>query len=277
MSEQRLTGKTILLTGAGSGLGRAMALGLLEEGARVVCTDANEAGLTETRSLAPAADDALFVAADITAPAERDRLLDAASARFGPVDVLINCAGIAGQVLRPDFFENPILFWEIEEKAMRRFFDVNSIAPQMLALSVVRGMMERGWGRIVNVTTSLDTMLKRGFSGYGGSKAALEAHTAIMALDLQGTGVTANVLVPGGPADTPMIPKTTNVDRSKMIRPEQMVPPAVWLSSPESDGVTGRRFVAALWDASLPVPQAAEQAGAPVAWTGVGIQARYPD
>jgi hypothetical protein len=77
---------------------------------------------------------------------------------------------------------------------------------------------------------------------------------------------TVNVLVPGGPADTRMIPVEDVADRGSLVEPDRMVPPLLWLVSDDAGGVTGRRFVAKLWDANLPPEQAAQQAGAPVAW-----------
>src|SRR3546814_20117453 len=87
--------------------------------------------------------------------------------------------------------------------------------------SLVPEMMRRKWGRIINVTTSLDNMLRPGMVGYGGSKAALEAPTAIMAGDLSGTGVTAHVLVPGGPATTAADPLEGGLDRAHNLQPEE--------------------------------------------------------
>jgi hypothetical protein len=136
-----------------------------------------------------------------------------------------------------------------------------------LANAVVPEMMRQGWGRIVNVTTSLGTMLNAGSPTYGPSKAALEALSAIMAKDLDGTGVTVNVLVPGGVTDTPMISDEAGFDRAKMIQPHVMVPPLLWLVSEAAGEVTGRRFLGVHSDAKLPPEQAAEKAGAPVAWT----------
>ena len=97
--------------------------------------------------------------------------------------------------------------------------------PLALTNAVVPEMMRRGWGRIVNVTTSLGTMLNAGSPTYGPSKAALEAMSAIMAKDLDGTGVTVNVLVPGGVTNTPMISDIAGFDRAQLIRPEVMAPP----------------------------------------------------
>jgi 3-oxoacyl-[acyl-carrier protein] reductase len=113
------------------------------------------------------------------------------------------------------------------------------------------------------------------FAVYGGSKAALEAHTASMAQDLAGTGVTANVLVPGGGAATRMV-EGLGLPMSSFIDPEVMAAPIVWLASEASNGVTGRRFIARSWDPALPPDEAAAVAGAPVAWSGYGTQGVQP-
>ena len=272
-----LDGKSVLVTGAAAGLGRAMALALLEAGAGVTLTDVSEAALSSvSKEIERFGARAAIVPADLTRPVEIDRLLRTAIERLGPVNVLINNAGIGAGIIRRDHVTNLVRFWEHSEEHTRRFFEVNSIAPYLLAVRVVKGMMERKWGRIINVTTSLDTMLRPGFAGYGGSKAGLEAHTAIMAGDLLGTGVTANVLVPGGPANTALVPLEAGFDRSKLIQPEAMAAPVVWLASDESKEVTGRRFLAVKWDPSLPNEVASEKAIAPIAWSGLGSQTVYP-
>ena len=112
---------------------------------------------------------------------------------------------------------------------------------------------------------------------YGGSKAANEAILTALAQELDGSGVTANVLVPGGAADTRLVPRTMAPDRSQLIRPEAMVAPLVWLCSNGSDGVNGQRFIAMRWDVSLPPAEAAKKAGAPAAWQQLGRQAIMPE
>jgi NAD(P)-dependent dehydrogenase (short-subunit alcohol dehydrogenase family) len=136
-------------------------------------------------------------------------------------------------------------------------------------------MMRHGWGRIVNVTTSLGTMLNAGSPTYGPSKAALEALSAIMAKDLDG-GVTVNVLVPGGVTNTPMISDEAGFDRGRLIQPEVMVPPLLWLVSDAAGKVTGRRFLGVHWDPTLSPEEAAEKAGAPVAWTSMATMPITP-
>jgi NAD(P)-dependent dehydrogenase (short-subunit alcohol dehydrogenase family) len=146
-----------------------------------------------------------------------------------------------------------------------------------LTNAVVPEMMGQRWGRIVNVTTSLGTMLSAGSPTYGPSKAALEALSAIMAKDLDGTGVTVNVLVPGGITNTPMISDEAGFERAAMIQPEVMAPPLVWLVSEAAGDVTGRRFLGIHWDPALPPEQAAEKAGAPVAWTSIATMPIRPN
>jgi NAD(P)-dependent dehydrogenase (short-subunit alcohol dehydrogenase family) len=132
-------------------------------------------------------------------------------------------------------------------------------------------------GRIVTVTTSLGTMLREGYMLYGASKAAAEAATAVMSEDLKGTGVTANVLVPGGMTDTRIVPDEAVADRAKMLRPEIMVAPLLWLVSEAASDVTGRRFLAAHWDKALEPRRAAEKCGAPIAWKSIATMPIEPD
>ena len=111
--------------------------------------------------------------------------------------------------------------------------------------------------------TSFYTMMMDGFSPYGPSKAALESATVIWSKDLAGTGVTVNALLPGRPANTHMIPQSEIPDRSTLIQPEVMIAPIVWLMSPRSNGVTGRRIIAKEWDAER---LHADKVGSPAGW-----------
>src|SRR5215471_5767149 len=97
-----------------------------------------------------------------------------------------------------------------------------------------------------------------------------------MAKDLDGSGITVNVLVPGGMTNTPMISDDAGFDRAKLIQPEVMAPRLVWLVSDAAANVTGRRFLAVHWDNSLPPEEAAERAGAPVAWTSIATMPITP-
>ncbi len=180
-------------------------------------------------------------------------------------------------MFQPSNLEPRPKLWEIDLDLWRQTLAVNAGGPFIMSRAALPHLLARGWGRIINVTTSLDTMLAAGMAPYGQSKAALEAGTAIWAKDLAGTGVTANVLVPGGPVDTAFLPPDTPFPRAALIKPDIMRVPIVWLASAAADGITGRRFVARLWDAALAPDEAAMHAGAPVAWEGYGIGAARPD
>jgi NAD(P)-dependent dehydrogenase (short-subunit alcohol dehydrogenase family) len=117
--------------------------------------------------------------------------------------------------------------------------------------------------RIINVSKTRDAMFAPRSAPYGASKAALESMTLAFAQDLLDTGVTVNSLAPGGSSDTKLgsaAMKRDNLKVKTLLPPEIMVPPALWLASSLSDGVTGCRFVAKDWDASLPPEKAAEGA-----------------
>ena len=270
--------RVAIVTGAAGGIGRAMTRALLAAGIRVAGVDRDreplEALAASAREQGKAAE-LLTIAADLTDDSAVDAITKATRVKFGRIDILVNNAGIGPGAIRPDSWQRPLKFWEITPDQWRRFVAVHTTAPLALTNAVVPEMMRQGWGRIVNVTTSLGTMLNAGSPTYGPSKAALEALSAIMAKDLDGTGVTVNVLVPGGITNTPMVSES-GFDRAKMIQPEVMVPPLLWLVSDAAGKVTGRRFLGVHWDPELPPEQAAEKAGAPVAWTSIATMPITP-
>jgi 3-oxoacyl-[acyl-carrier protein] reductase len=161
----------------------------------------------------------------------------------------------------------PTRFWETDPETWRMVIDTNVNGPFFLARAVTPGMISRGWGRIINISMNHETMRRVGFSPYGPSKAALESETIIWAQDLAGTGVTVNALLPGGASLTGMIPdEVPPALRQKLLMPEVMVPPLLWLVSPDSDGMTGRRLVATRWRNDLGGRDAAEAATDQAGW-----------
>jgi NAD(P)-dependent dehydrogenase (short-subunit alcohol dehydrogenase family) len=273
------TKRVAIVTGAAGGIGSAMVRGLLAEGIQVAGVDRDRQPLEALAASAREqgkADDLLTIQTDLTRDPAVDEVTKATRDRFGRIDILVNNAGIGPGSIRPDSWQRPLKFWEITPDQWRLFVAVHTTAPLALANAVVPEMMRQGWGRIVNVTTSLGTMLNAGSPTYGPSKAALEALSAIMAKDLDGSGVTVNVLVPGGVTNTPMISDEAGFERASLIQPEVMAPPLVWLVSDAAGNVTGRRFLAVHWDTKLPPEQAAEKAGAPVAWTSIATMPITP-
>lgn len=261
--------KVALITGAARGLGRAMALGLVRAGYVVAGCDLP----ASAAELALLADDAKSssgqfhpIQCDVTNSDHCRAAVEEVLTCFGSVDILVNDAAIGMEVITPLIHNNPYKFYEIEERFWQRVFDINLLGTFRMTRLVAPLQVNRGWGRIINITTSLTTMVKAGFSPYGPSKAAIEAASSIWSKELAGTGVTVNVLIPGGPANTRMIPSEDLAERDKLVRPEQMVPPLLWLVSPEADRVTGRRYQAKLWSPDVPVEVAERSAGADAAW-----------
>jgi NAD(P)-dependent dehydrogenase (short-subunit alcohol dehydrogenase family) len=193
-----LAGKTALITGAGRGIGRAVALGLGSAGARLVLLARTAGQLEETRALLDQdvpAQRIQVVPADLADEKQRDRAV-AAVLTVSRVDILVNNAATV-EPLGPTA--------GIKAADLRLAFEVNVVAPATLSAAVLPGMLEAGWGRIVNVSSGIIASpagMVRG-NAYVTTKAALEAHTVNLAAELRGTGVTVNAYRPGG-VDTAM-------------------------------------------------------------------------
>ncbi len=271
--------RTAIVTGAGGGIGQAFCKALAGDGIQVLAVDLlrNRLDTLEADLRSAGLQGRLHaLAIDQCAASASERIIETALGHFGAVDILINNIGIGQGSLRADNWLNPLKFWEVTESQWARYFAINSTSGFLLSRLAAPLMVERRWGRIVNVTTSLGSMLRRGYTPYGPSKAALEALTSIMAHDLAGTGVTANVLVPGGVTNTPMIPDESRFDRSELLQPEVMVAPLRHLVSDEAGNITGQRFLAIDWDDTIPPAQAAGKAAAPVAWRGIATMPVFP-
>ena len=276
MSEQQ---RVAIVTGAAGGIGREIVLGLLGKGLAVAATDRTAQGLADLAQAAQQRQQSanlMTIEADLASDGSVDDIVAKVRGRFGPIDILVNNAGVGQATLRNDNRQRPIKFWEVTPEQWDLFIAVHTKAPMALSRALVHDMIRQKWGRIVNVTTSLGTMIREGSPTYGPSKAALEAFSAIMAKDLTGTGVTVNVLVPGGITNTGMVPLEAAYDRAEMIQPEVMSPPLNWLVSDAAGGVTGRRFLAVHWDPNLPPEEAAAKAGAAVAWTEIATMPIEP-
>ena len=262
--------KAVIVTGAASGIGLAMAVALVAEGHEVTAVDRNAAALDLLA--ARLGGRVNTVAVDFAQADSFARVVGSALVRVGRIDVLVNNAGSGQYSVRAEQRHNPIRFWETTPEQWWRFMTINGAGPINMARAVLPHMLAAKSGRIISVTTSLGTMVRAGHLLYGSAKAAAESAMATLAADLPGTGVTSNVLVPGGTTNTALVGDNAG-DPAKMLQPEIMVPPLLWLLSDAAVAVNGRRFVAADWDSALPPAEAAEKAGAPIAWGGI---ARMP-
>jgi NAD(P)-dependent dehydrogenase (short-subunit alcohol dehydrogenase family) len=246
-----LNDKVVMVTGASRGLGRAMALAFIDAGARVIITASRESPQLDT-TLRMAADHGAgedrvkALVGDVGKAADCARIAAQALEHFGSVDVLINNAGIAmngpGQ---------PMHKLAIEDWLAMVSANVNG--PFLMARHLVNQMIERGWGRIVNISTSDRTMVRATYSPYGPTKAFLEAASRIWSEELLETGVTVNVLAPGGAVDTYADVSGVPTPGRNGLPITVMNAPALWLASDLSNGHTGQRFMGNRWNEALPL------------------------
>jgi len=181
---------------------------------------------------------------------------------FGKLDVLINNAGLGMRQVSEKFNIEPTRFWDTEPEDWCSIMDTNVNGAFFTTRIAAKHMVNRGCGKIINISTSTQTMVRKGYAPYGPSKAALEATSRIWAQDLQNTGVTVNVYLPGGASDTDFIPGGVNRRGAdgNLLPASIMRRGAVWLSSALSDGVTGGRFIARAWDDTVASPVAPAEA-----------------
>jgi NAD(P)-dependent dehydrogenase (short-subunit alcohol dehydrogenase family) len=249
----KLEGKVAIITGGGRGMGRAIAEGFIKEGARVVVTAARERNEIEAVASSTNPDQALAILSDVTDPKACEYVVAETVARFGKLDVLVNNAGRGMKYIHPHFFTEAGRFWEADPEAWRMVIDTNVNGPFFMARAAVPYMLLRKSGAIINLSMNHETMKRKGFSPYGPSKAALESETIIWAQDLEGTGITVNEILPGGATDTGMIPEDLPHElRSRLLKPEIIVSPAVFLASDDGRRLTGRRIVASEWSPQNP-------------------------
>lgn len=265
MSDGPLTGKVALITGAGRGMGREMAIAFARAGAAGVGvmaapgSDESEAAIRgEVDAVVAEIEDAggraIGILADVGRWADCQRAVAETIAAFSRLDILVNNAGKSGRYVGTGG-KRRIPFYEADAAGYCEVIETNVNGPFLMARAATPHMIEAGWGRIINISKNVDAMHRALNSPYGPSKAALEAATLVWAEDLMGTGVTVNSLGPGGSVNTKF--GSGSIPGAGM-EPDVIVPPAIWLASDSSDGVTGCRYIAKHWDPDLSPDEAAE-------------------
>ena len=238
MDAHRHTGKVAIVTGAGSGIGRATALRMAQEGARVLACDVNAEGLD---SLTREAGSVRTVVADLTNQDAVDAVVRAAEA-IGPVDILANVAGIMDGFLPAH---------EVDDATWERVLAVNLHAPMMLSRAVLGGMKERGGGVIVNVSSVAGS--RGGASGvaYATSKHGLLGLTRSIAVTYRNAGIRCNAVCPGGVATgigstaMPLSPwafeqyQPALALAGRVAEPDEIAALISWVASDEASNVSG--------------------------------------
>ncbi len=229
-----LEGKVALVTGASQGLGRALALAYAKEGASLVLNSRGEEGVRpvveEAENLGA---EALALAADVSEGADVERMVGAAVERFGRVDVLVNNAGLLGP---------RVAIEEYPEDEWRRVIDANLTGPYLVSKAVIPHVPEGG--SIVNVVSGVSVEGRAEWGAYSVSKFGVEGLTQILAAELEGRGIRANAVDPGGMRTDMRAAAYPEEDPATRITPEENTAVFLYLASDESKGVTGQRFKA---------------------------------
>ena len=201
LSEISLEGRVAIVTGAARGLGHTMALALCRAGANVVFLDIDgeEADRVAHEAAGqPDAGSAMGLACDIRDLRQCREAVARTIEAFGASHILVNNAALGPTHVERAPQTRSSLFHETDPQAWADVIEVNVTGTFFMAHAAAHALIAAGWGRIINITTSLATMQRGANSPYGVTKAAIEAETLIWAQDLKGTGVTVNSLIPAG-------------------------------------------------------------------------------
>ncbi len=239
-------GQRVLVTGASSGLGLAMARALAGAGAQVALGGRDMERLADAvRSLATGQAQVRAVRLDVRDSTSVRQGIEEVGAAWGGLDVVINNAGIGMRTVNPAFLTTPQPFWEVPEDGFMAVIDTNLTGYFRVAAAAIPLLLRATHGKIVNISANHETMRRRGFVPYGPSRAGAEALSLIMTEDLRPHGIDVNLLLPGGATATGMVPEDVpQTVRDRLLSPEVMAGPILYLCSHASDGVTGARIVA---------------------------------
>jgi len=247
-----LQNRIALVTGAGRGIGRAIAIGLAKAGAKVGVTARTAAEVEgAVADIQKAGGQALAIVADLTQKDAPAQILQEMTAKLGPIDILVNNAGIGSSANPRPVAEFSDDFWELS-------LLLNLTVPYKLSKAVLPHMREQRWGRIINIASINSKMPSLHGAAYAASKHGLLGLTRTLALEVAREGVTVNAICPG-PVRTVMNDKRIEYDalRRSMtfkeveqamtpiggrLEPEDIAPMAVYLASTEARMVTGQAF-----------------------------------
>lgn len=233
----RFDGKAVLVSGGGTGIGRAIALAFAREGARVAVSGRRKEPLLAL--VAELGKQAIAVQGDVTAPADRKRVIAEAVRALGGLDVLVNNAGV--------YASKPLS--ETTDEELDQLFQVNVVGLLGLTREALPHL-QRSKGNVVNVSSVVATGVAPGTAAYSATKAAVDQLTRVLAAELGATGVRVNAVSPGLTETDMAAPLTTNpAARQAMVtqtplgrlgQPEDIARVVTFLASPEAGWVTGQ-------------------------------------
>jgi 2-hydroxycyclohexanecarboxyl-CoA dehydrogenase len=233
-----LLGKVAVVTGAGSGMGRSVAERFAREGAKVAIWDINGEGAAETaKSITDAGNEAIAITVDCSDKDQIKAAADQTRAAFGPIGILVNNAGIS------PFAK----FMEMDEDMWDRVIRINLKGPMLCTREILPEMLQAGWGRVINITSSSMQNGSFNHTAYVASKGGLFGMTKALALEFGKKGVTFNV-VPPGSVDTPMF-RSTGIDGESFGKGlpvgrvgtgEDIAAACSYLASPDAGYITGQ-------------------------------------
>ncbi len=233
---ESLAGKTVLVTGAAKGLGRAIADRFAGEGCRVAFNDVDATAADAAAEAVTAnGGTAIGVAADVSDGGQVAEMFAAIGREFGGVDVLVNNAAIVRPMLH---------FFDADEAWWRRIIDVNLTGHFLCSQHAARAMAKAGGGSIINMSSGGATRAHRSFTAYDASKGGIEALTRAMALDLGPYNIRVNALMPGSidthgysPEDRRL--RGENIPLGRIGDPADMTGAALFLASDDAGYITG--------------------------------------
>ena len=233
---ESLAGKVVIVTGAGRGIGRAIAERFAGVGSMVAVNDIDSAPIVEVvQSIREAGGTAMAAPADVSDSAQVNAMIDSVMAAHGRIDVLVNNAGLTGPMLH---------FFEADEAWWRRIVDVNLTGHFVVAHPTARIMARQGGGCIINMSSGGATRAHRSFTAYDAAKGGVEALTRAMALDLGPYNIRVNALMPGTIASVGMTAEERalrgeNLPLGRMGEPHDMTGAALFLASDDAAYITG--------------------------------------
>ncbi|CEG27299.1 SDR family oxidoreductase [Bacillus sp. B-jedd] len=230
--------KTVMITGASRGLGKALALAFAKQGTKIAICARNEKALAEVKkeALQAGAADVLAVQADVSVSRDVERFVAQTEERFGHIDVLINNASVLGPSPMPLLLDYP-------EEDFEEVIRINTLSLFLVTRHVLPVMLQRNIGAIINVTSEAGNTGYAGWGAYGISKFAVEGMTETWADELSDTGITVNMVDPGE-MDTEMHKLAVPDCDYELADPNDVVPAFLYLASEEAFGLTGKRLSA---------------------------------